>query len=154
MIPSPLASRPSPLPFALLALLLLLLAACGAPATPVVSPAIATPDLATTRTTDQGRFVAAYTSDLQPPAINKVHGWTLDITTPDGSPVNGAEIAVEGGMPVHNHGLPTTPQVSAAGDGRYRVEGIKYQMPGEWDVTVRVDAGGVHDEVTFHLLLP
>jgi len=129
--------------------------ACGAP--PAAAPAVvtrpATLDTATSRSTEQGLFQIAYTSELDPPAINTVHTWTVHVTTPDGQPVEGARVAVEGGMPEHNHGMPTMPQVAATANGDYRVEGMKFQMPGWWTVTVHVDAGGKQDSVTFNLIL-
>lgn len=113
----------------------------------------ATLDTATSRLTDQGIFQVAYTSELDPPTINTVHTWTVHVTTADGQPVDGARVAVEGGMPEHNHGMPTLPQVTPSANGDYRVEGMKFQMPGWWTVTVQVDAGGQQDSVTFNLIL-
>jgi hypothetical protein len=60
---------------------------------------------------------------------------------------------VDGGMPQHNHGMPTQPQVTPLGSGDYRVEGMKFQMPGHWVVTVAVDAEGQQDTATFNLQL-
>src|SRR5690349_20737536 len=46
-------------------------------------------------------------------------------------PVASATIDVDGGMPQHGHGLPTTPRVThVAGDGSYEVEGLKFNMGG------------------------
>ncbi|SDZ75912.1 hypothetical protein SAMN05660964_00162 [Thiothrix caldifontis] len=42
-------------------------------------------------------------------------------------------IAVDGGMPSHGHGLPTAPQAIPTGKpGEFRIDGLKYSMPGEW----------------------
>ena len=95
------------------------------------------------RATDQGAFQVRYTSELEPLAINELHSWTIHVERPDGQPVTGATVTIDGGMPAHNHGLPTTPQVTEVGGGDYRVDGVKFQMPGQWTMTVDVDAGGV-----------
>jgi hypothetical protein len=134
--------------------LMLFLAACGAPSMPAGVEDRSGLDLSTTRTTDQGAFQVRYTSELEPLAINELHSWILHVERPDGQPVTGATVTIDGGMPAHNHGLPTTPQVTEVGNGDYRVDGVKFQMPGEWTMTVDVDAGGVRDAVTFNLVLP
>ena len=88
-------------------------------------------DYAVERQSDQGLFTVRYASELDPVSINEVHAWTLHVETADGQPVDGAVIAVDGGMPEHNHGMPTQPEVTEnLGDGNYRVEGMKFQMPG------------------------
>ena len=134
--------------------LTLLLAACRAPSTPAGFEDHAALDFSTARTTVQGAFQVRYTSKLEPLAINELHSWTLHVERPDGQPVTGATVTIDGSMPAHNHGLPTMPQVTEVGNGDYRVDGVKFQMPGQWTMTVDVDAGGVRDAVTFNLLLP
>ena len=138
-----------------LLLLLLLLSGCGGQPTPTTVTRPANLDTATTRLTDEGHFRVSYTSELDPPQINKFHTWTLHLETPAGAPVTGAQIAVDGGMPEHNHGLPAQPQVTAElGNGDYRVEGMKFQMPGWWTVTVTIAASEQEDTATFNLVLP
>jgi len=134
--------------------LTLLLAACRAPSTPAGVEDHAALDYSTARTTVQGAFQVRYTSKLEPLAINELHSWTLHVERPDGQPVTGATVTIDGSMPAHNHGLPTMVQVTEVGNGDYRVDGVKFQMPGQWTMTVDVDAGGVRDGVTFNLLLP
>ena len=41
-----------------------------------------------------------------------MHSWMLTVKTPDGKPVEDAKVAIGGGMPDHNHGLPTSPQMT------------------------------------------
>ncbi|MCB0048163.1 MAG: FixH family protein, partial [Caldilinea sp.] len=78
----------------------------------------------------------------------------LHVETPEGAPVDDAVIAVSGGMPEHNHGMPTEPQVTEAlGNGDYRVEGMQFQMGGWWTITFVIDAAGQQDSVTFNLKL-
>jgi hypothetical protein len=131
--------------------------ACGGTTAPSGAMAAvtrpATLDTATTRPTDQGLFQVSYTSAIQPPTINTVHTWTVHVATAGGQPVEGAQVTVTGGMPEHNHGMPTAPQVTAIANGDYRVEGMKFQMPGWWTVTVHVEAGGKQDSATFNLVL-
>ena len=65
--------------------------------------------------------------------IGKLIQWKIRVTTPDGQPIEGAKITVDGDMPQHGHSLPTRPQVTRSlGDGTYLVEGMKFQMGGWW----------------------
>lgn len=84
----------------------------------------------------------------------KLHSWTLRLEDATGAPVDGATIAVDGGMPQHGHGLPTKPQVkSLAAGGDYLVEGLKFNMGGWWVVKFRVDAAAGSDSLVFNLKL-
>jgi hypothetical protein len=86
--------------------------------------------------------------------INKMHAWEVRVTLPSGQPVDGARIAVDGGMPQHGHGLPTQPKVTRAlGDGRYLVEGVKFSMPGWWELKLKIDGAQGRDEVTFNTVV-
>jgi hypothetical protein len=111
-------------------------------------------DTATERLTEGELFRVSFSSDLDPVAINQMHSWTLTVATADGQPVENATITVDGGMPQHGHGLPTNPQVTEyLGDGRYRVEGLRFQMGGWWEVKFDITAAGQTDAVTFNLVL-
>jgi hypothetical protein len=108
----------------------------------------------TTRTTNNGAFVVSFKSELDPIAIGSMHSWILHVETADGQPVEGATILVDGGMPDHGHGLPTSPQVTQdLGDGDYLVEGLRFQMGGWWEVKFNITADGVEDNVTFNIVL-
>lgn len=111
-------------------------------------------DTAADRFTDDKLFRVSFSSDLDPITINQMHSWTLTVETADGQPVENAAITVDGGMPQHGHGLPTQPQVTEyLGDGRYRVEGLRFQMGGWWEVTFDITADGQQDAITFNLIL-
>ncbi len=111
-------------------------------------------DTSAARLTDENLFQVSWTSDPAVPPLNKIHTWILHIETADGKPLEGAEILVDGGMPQHGHGLPTRPEVTAdLGGGDYRVEGMKFQMPGYWEVRFNIRADGQADAVTFNLIL-
>lgn len=111
-------------------------------------------DTTTNRASGKGLFRVSFTSDLDPITINQMHSWTLHVETADGQPVENATITVGGGMPQHGHGLPTRPQVTSyLGDGNYRVEGLRFQMGGWWEVKFDISANGQNDTITFNLIL-
>lgn len=111
-------------------------------------------DTSTSRLSDKDLYQVSWSSDSDVPPLNKIHSWTLHLETADGKPVEGAEILVDGGMPQHGHGLPTSPEVTEdLGGGDYRVEGMKFQMPGYWEVRFNINANGQSDSITFNLIL-
>ena len=110
-------------------------------------------DTSTTKLTAHKLFRVTMTHD-HPIAINEMHGCTLRITTPDGKPVENAEVKVNGGMPAHGHGLPTAPRVTAyLGNGEYQVEGMKFNMTGWWELKFDIGAKDAEDTATFNLVL-
>lgn len=73
-----------------------------------------------------------------PTAINKVHAWEIQLRSPSGEAVLGARIS-DGGMLQHGHGFPTQPGVTRElGDGRYLLEGMKFSMPGWWEIKLKI----------------
>lgn len=95
-----------------------------------------------------------YESSIQPVPINQIHSWVLVIRDAGGNPVTGAEIAVEGGMPEHDHGLPTRPRVTGElGNGRYRLEGLRFHMAGKWEIAVTIKSDGKTRTVVIPLQL-
>lgn len=106
------------------------------------------------QTTENGLFTVSAVSHLDPVVINETHTWTLHIETADGEPVTDAEIAVDGGMPAHNHGFPTAPRVTEnLGDGDYLLEGMRFNMGGMWVLTLEIRAGDQNDSLTFEFEL-
>lgn len=131
-----------------------LLAVGAVMAAKMMQPAPADLDLSLTQTTENGLYVSSLEPGISPVSVGPIHNWTVEVATPDGVPVDGASISIEGGMPHHGHGLPTSPQVTQSlGDGRYLVEGVKFNMPGWWTLTLRIDGASGSDEATFNLSL-
>lgn len=86
--------------------------------------------------------------------LNKIHQWHLLVADKDGAPVSGATIEVTGHMPGHVHGLPTQPRVTGEVEpGVYRVEGLKFQMPGWWVMQFDVTGQSHVDTLIFNLVL-
>jgi hypothetical protein len=109
-------------------------------------------DTSTMKVTANNAFNVMYKSTSGHIRINRIHSWELTIKDADGQPVNDAMVTVVGDMPEHGHGLPTQPEITKVGTGGlYRVDGMKFTMPGWWVVTVSVMVNGVHDSVSFNL---
>ncbi|WP_170711984.1 MULTISPECIES: hypothetical protein [unclassified Ruegeria] len=52
------------------------------------------------------------------------------------------EVRVDAFMPAHQHGLNYAPEVSALGDGLFRVDGLLFHMPGLWELQTDVEFRG------------
>lgn len=93
-------------------------------------------------------------SRLAPIALNRLHAWELELRDRDGAPVPDATITVDGGMPAHDHGLPTAPRVTEIlGPGRYLLEGMRFQMGGEWALHFRIVAAPGAETLTLEFAL-
>ena len=112
-------------------------------------------DMATTKLTEDELFQVTISSNLDPLSLNEIHSWTVHVETADGEAVENAEIAVDGGMPDHNHGFPTAPEITEEiGGGEYLLEGVKFSMAGWWELKLDITAGEQSDSVTFNIILP
>ena len=101
-----------------------------------------------------GLYHVTYKSKLQPIAINLIHNWVLHVETADGQPVTNAVITVSGGMPAHDHGLPTLPRMTQSlGNGEYLLEGMRFHMNGYWEISITINAGSDHDTIVIPLEL-
>jgi len=97
-------------------------------------------------------YVISCESCVTPIPLHRLHCWTVHVRTPDGRPVDGALVRVDGGMPSHGHGLPAVPSPGEpVGQGDYRVEGVKFQMPGHWRMVVAVQGPAGADTAVFEM---
>jgi hypothetical protein len=111
-------------------------------------------DLARDKPTARGLYKAAIAPEATPITVGSMHAWTVTVRNPSGAPVTAAKIGINGGMPQHGHGLPTAPQVTKdLGDGRYLIEGMKFNMRGWWTLDLAIDGPKGPDTVTFNLVL-
>lgn len=99
-------------------------------------------------------YVVTWTAPDGGPVINRMHSWVLHIETREGLKVEGAIVDVEGGMPKHNHGLPTKPRVTKElGDGNYKLDGMRFHMAGYWEIVVSITTDAGTSTVTIPLQL-
>ena len=100
------------------------------------------------------RFMTTISSDIDLIELNTLHSWVVTIQSIDGEAVEDAQISVSGEMPQHGHGMPTAPAMTEyLGDGQYKIDGMRFQMPGWWTVNVSIEVDGEVDEQQFNLLL-
>ncbi len=106
------------------------------------------------RNSNRSIFKVSARSELDPIVISQFHSWVLHVESMDGLPVENAVIQVSGGMPLHDHDLPTLPEVTRyLGKGDYHVEGMNFQMPGMWYVMFYIQSEKMTDTAVFELLV-
>lgn len=86
--------------------------------------------------------------EIQTP-LNKIVSWPVRIIDlSETFSLEEATITVDGGMPHHGHGLPTSPILTPlAKAGEYRIEGLKFSMPGYWEIALSVTQNGASDKI-------
>jgi hypothetical protein len=57
-------------------------------------------------------------------------------------------------MPEHRHGMNYRPSLKPLGDGRWRVEGLMFHMPGRWELRLDVQADGRSERLLDAITLP
>jgi hypothetical protein len=101
-----------------------------------------------------GHFRVLLLPDAEPPPLNRMHAWNLLLQDAAGQPLSGALLQFDGGMPAHNHGLPSAPQVlPLARPGHYRIEGLRFHMPGAWELRLQIRHEGREDVLQWPLQL-
>ena len=125
------------------------------PGTPAFADDSTKPWFSDTAESQNGRFTVTLESTESEFALNEFRVWQLTVTdAASGESVTPARVSVGGGMPMHGHGLPSQPQVTQyLGDGRYQIEGLKFNMLGKWLLEFDIVTKSASDTVKFELLL-
>jgi len=103
------------------------------------------------RTSAGGRYVATLEA-AQPLRARQMQTLRVTLRDAEGRAVDVDQIAVDGGMPEHGHGLPTRPRVTGhPSDGVYEIEGLRFNMGGWWELRLAIAGPRGADTVTFNL---
>ncbi len=105
-----------------------------------------------TRISSNGIYHVTIESLLKPLKLGRMHAWKASILTADGKPVKDVSIKVSGGMPIHNHGFPTQPEMTKQIElGVYLIEGFKFSMGGPWIILLDISTDSQSDTVAFDI---
>jgi hypothetical protein len=111
-------------------------------------------DYSRTRRSEAGLYRATIKPQGDSIPQGKLHKWVLHVEAPNGAPVDACQIAIDGGMPQHGHGLPTKPRMTRQlGNGDYVIDGMKFNMGGWWIVKFHLASAVGTDSVVFNLKL-
>lgn len=106
------------------------------------------------QTSEQGRFLVRFAPQAESIVVGQFQSWIITLRDDGGKPVYPARIGVAGGMPGHGHGMPTQPQVTKyLGDGRYLVEGMKFNMAGDWLFNIVIETPAGRDRATLDITI-
>lgn len=102
-----------------------------------------------------GIFLVTLESTESEFAINEFRTWHLVLKNKNtGVGVAPARFSIGGGMPMHGHGLPSQPQIARhLGEGRYVIEGIRFNMLGKWVFEFDVSTKDATDSVAFEVIV-
>jgi hypothetical protein len=101
-----------------------------------------------------GGLYRATLEPQNPIRVGKMQSVRVVLVDAAGQPVSGAQVTVDGGMPEHGHGLPTSPVATASAEvGVYEIQGVKFNMGGWWVFSLHVDGTAGRDTVSFNLSL-
>lgn len=124
-------------------------ASASAPAAPATKPAPAVLE----GLSNQGTYFVRVEST--PGTIPQNDLFSLKVWVSDAAerraPARGVTVVVDAGMPEHQHGMNTAPQLTANAGGWYDVEGMMFHMPGFWEIYVDVTRGGVTERAQFRV---
>ena len=62
-------------------------------------------------------------------------------------------VEVDARMPAHFHGMTRVPKVTRQADGSWRAEGMRFHMPGRWEIHVDVTRNGVTERAQTDVIL-
>jgi len=107
-------------------------------------------EYAVNQVSEKGNYRVTLYSNASPIPLQQFHEWTVHVEDLGGKPYEG-RVFINGGMPMHRHGFPTKPSSKTyLGNGDYRVEGIKFNMHGEWEMRFNIRMQDGHsDRVVF-----
>jgi hypothetical protein len=114
---------------------------CGAALGPEVSRA------------ESVRYVVAWRANPSPIAVSRHFALDVVVCPKPGAPPP-QSLRVDATMPAHRHGMNYKPAVTALRDGRYRVEGLMFHMPGSWELAFDVVSGSGIERVRSAYELP
>ncbi len=105
--------------------------------------------------TQAGNFFVHFTPDPDPIPVNEP--FELDVwvkQAKDRAPVLDASVYIEAWMPEHAHGMHLVPRVIARdADGRYRLRGMLFHMPGRWQITIDIVRAHLAEGIRFDMVI-
>jgi hypothetical protein len=96
-------------------------------------------------------YMIAFRPDPMQIEVGGPFALIMNVCTKDGE---AAElVAVDAQMPEHRHGMNYRTQLVPGGNGRYRVEGLLFHMPGRWELNFDVRSGEETERLSHDILL-
>lgn len=107
------------------------------------STAATLPERVTRDSSDSGAVIVEWRSEPSPIPLNEPFELEVRVLGPDGEPLEGAALTVDGWMPGHGHGMLRRPVSERRPDGSFRIAGMLFHMGGAWELRCQI---GVREE--------
>ncbi len=63
------------------------------------------------------------------------------------------DMEIDAGMKAHNHSMNVIPRIINLGEGKFRVEGMLFHMPGKWFLRFIIRRGAMSDKAEVNLVV-
>jgi hypothetical protein len=101
-----------------------------------------------------GVYRASMIASPEPIELNRPLTLTVEVRTAAHVPVEGALLALESWMPNDEAvSAARSGAIQELGAGLYRVEGLRFDSRGWWNLRLRIAAAGMTDSLAFNLVL-
>jgi hypothetical protein len=97
-----------------------------------------------------------YRASLRPELTQagQIADWRMLIETPDGKVTASPTLVMQSWMPDAPRVVGDQPRALNLGDGVFRVDGLRFDRAGWWNLRVRISDAGVTDSLAFNLIVP
>jgi len=97
-----------------------------------------------------------YRASLRPELTEagQLADWRVLIETPDGKAPASPTVVMQSWMPDAPSVVGDQPKAFYLGDGVFRVDGLRFDRAGWWNVSVTISNVGVTDSLAFNLIVP
>ncbi|MCK6513124.1 FixH family protein [Myxococcota bacterium] len=106
--------------------------------------------------TKEGTYRVVYVPAPDPIPLNENFAINFTVTYADGREMAlpaDLELKADATMPAHKHGMLQKPTIQKETTGKYKVDGMKFHMPGQWVMKVDLTSGAKTETVDFEINL-
>ncbi|MCB9637723.1 MAG: FixH family protein [Myxococcales bacterium] len=109
-----------------------------------------------TLATKEGTYRITYAPSPDPIPLNENFGLMITVEYADGREMTLPEdltVKADGFMPEHNHGMLQAPTVQKESSAKYKIEGMKFHMPGKWQLKVEITTNNKTELAEFEIMM-
>ncbi len=125
------------------------------PEPPVSVVAVDVSDLPIHGVSNDGSFTVAFATAPFPVPLNEPFSIEVVVCRGEGFEALATDVTLraDAGMPQHRHGMNVVPEVTSLGPGRFRVDGMVFHMPGDWELYFDITDGPSTERTQFEVVL-
>jgi hypothetical protein len=99
-----------------------------------------------------GHYRASMIPSPDAVSLGRPLAWTVEVRTAAGAPVEDATLELESWMPDEDRMGARPRAAEYLGDGRWRVEGLRFDRLGWWNVKLAISAPAATDSLAFNVV--